>query len=237
MARIRAELRLQNDESSLSTLSESVGPVAPLTLSLLDFVLTGSTPPDGSAFTDLTEKVEVTPGSQDDQRTPEGRRENYEWLSEAAQSVTEVYAEDGALHVTLTVEDRDQLRDLVADVEGRCGAVSVECLTEVSEPDASTPGRNGDRRRQPTLPDRGQRTLTLPTESRRQLTDRQYEVLAVAHDLGYFEYPRGANAEDVAEELGITQSTFAEHLSAAQSKLVGELLEVSERSRNVESSR
>ena len=52
------------------------------------------------------------------------------------------------------------------------------------------------------------------------LTDRQREVLTVAHEMGYFEHPRDANAEAVAADLDITPSTFAEHLAAAQSKLV-----------------
>jgi len=56
------------------------------------------------------------------------------------------------------------------------------------------------------------------------LTDRQREVLATAHGLGYFEHPRDTSATEVAEELGITTATFTEHLAAAQRKLLGELL-------------
>ena len=58
-----------------------------------------------------------------------------------------------------------------------------------------------------------------------RLTDRQREVLETAYGMGYFEYPRGANASEVAGELGIEPSTLAEHLAAAQSKLLAELLE------------
>jgi predicted DNA binding protein len=57
------------------------------------------------------------------------------------------------------------------------------------------------------------------------LTDRQPEVLETAYGTGYFEYPRGANASEVAGEPGIETSTLAEHLAAAQSKLLAELLE------------
>ena len=56
------------------------------------------------------------------------------------------------------------------------------------------------------------------------LTDRQREVLATAHGLGYFEHPRDTSATAVAEELEITTATFTEHLAAAQRKLLGELL-------------
>jgi hypothetical protein len=60
---------------------------------------------------------------------------------------------------------------------------------------------------------------------RNQLTTRQREIVETAHEMGYFEYPKGANATDVAEELGVARSTFTEHLAAAQTKLMDSLLE------------
>jgi len=42
--------------------------------------------------------------------------------------------------------------------------------------------------------------------------------------MGYFERPRDANAGAVAEALDIAPSTFAEHLAAAQRKLLDEAL-------------
>ncbi|SDG05190.1 helix-turn-helix domain-containing protein [Halorientalis regularis] len=54
-------------------------------------------------------------------------------------------------------------------------------------------------------------------------TARQREVLGTAYRLGYFERPKGANAEQVATELGVAPSTFAEHLAAAQTKLMAAL--------------
>lgn len=61
--------------------------------------------------------------------------------------------------------------------------------------------------------------------NRGKLTDRQYEVLETAYEMGYFERPKRANATEVAEALGITQSTFTEHLGAAQRKLFEDVLE------------
>jgi predicted DNA binding protein len=55
------------------------------------------------------------------------------------------------------------------------------------------------------------------------LTDRQSEVIRTAYRLGYFDYRNGANAARVADELDITDSTFAEHLSKAQSRLLTEV--------------
>jgi hypothetical protein len=43
--------------------------------------------------------------------------------------------------------------------------------------------------------------------------------------MGYFEHPRTANAGEVADELDISRSTFAEHLAAAQSKLLDAVLD------------
>jgi hypothetical protein len=60
---------------------------------------------------------------------------------------------------------------------------------------------------------------------RAALTDRQREVVTTAHQLGYFERPRDANATEVAEHLDISRATFAEHLAAAQSKLLDAVLD------------
>ena len=66
------------------------------------------------------------------------------------------------------------------------------------------------------------RDARIPTPS--WSTDRQVEVLTVAHEMGYFDSPRQSNATEVAESLGIGPSTLAEHL-AAESKLVGQTID------------
>lgn len=48
------------------------------------------------------------------------------------------------------------------------------------------------------------------------LTDRQRESLQSAYFSGYFDWPREANGREVAEALGIDQSTFQQHLRAGQ---------------------
>ena len=52
------------------------------------------------------------------------------------------------------------------------------------------------------------------------LTDRQEEVLEVARERGYYEIPRRASVRDVAEEVGCSKSTAANHLRKAESRLV-----------------
>lgn len=49
-----------------------------------------------------------------------------------------------------------------------------------------------------------------------ELTDRQRATLETAHHAGFFEWPREASGEDVADSLGIAGPTFHQHLRGAQ---------------------
>lgn len=52
------------------------------------------------------------------------------------------------------------------------------------------------------------------------LSQRQLEAIRVAYSLGYFDFPKKANINDVAKTLGVTVSTAAELLRRAQKRLV-----------------
>lgn len=52
------------------------------------------------------------------------------------------------------------------------------------------------------------------------LTDRQEEVLDVAWERGYYEIPRQTSVRDVADEVGCSKSTAADHLRKAEARLV-----------------
>jgi len=117
--------------------------------------------------------------------------------------VSDVRAVDGDLLVTLHVDSPDRLREVVDELRTVAERVTVRYLVHGSA--------DGDDRRTAVV-DVG------------RLTDRQREVVETAVEMGYFEYPRGASATEVAEELGIDVSTFAEHLALAQSKLFDGLL-------------
>jgi predicted DNA binding protein len=118
--------------------------------------------------------------------------------------VADVRATDGTLHVTVHATDVAALRSLVSTLSEEFGDVSLEYLVRTGEGDEETP--------------------VVPVDLGR-LTDRQQEVITTAHEMGYFAYPREANATAVSEALGIEPSTFSEHLAVAQSKLLGELLD------------
>ena len=51
------------------------------------------------------------------------------------------------------------------------------------------------------------------------LTARQREILDTAVDIGYYDDPRRATVADVANELGINQSTASEHLRKLESRV------------------
>ncbi|MDW7538346.1 helix-turn-helix domain-containing protein [Haloferax volcanii] len=57
------------------------------------------------------------------------------------------------------------------------------------------------------------------------LTDRQRESLEVAYRTGYFERPKRRSAAEVAEAIGVSRSTFTQHLRAAHRKVFAELFD------------
>lgn len=58
-----------------------------------------------------------------------------------------------------------------------------------------------------------------------RLTTKQQNALEAAFQSGYFNRPRGATAEEIADRLDISSSTFHQHIRAAMSKLMTVLLE------------
>lgn len=118
--------------------------------------------------------------------------------------VRHLHADEGSVTFTFVATDLASLREVVLDLREQFGGVSLRRLTRSEQPDGS-----GD----------------LVFVDRTVLTDRQREVLETAHEMGYFDHPKRANATDVAEALDVNRSTFAEHLSAAQSKLLDAILE------------
>ncbi|SEL33205.1 helix-turn-helix domain-containing protein [Haloferax larsenii] len=118
--------------------------------------------------------------------------------------VRHIEAENGAIILAFVASDLQQLREIIVDLKSAFDGVSLRRLTQSECPDS-----------------RG----SLVFIDRDALTARQQEVLETAHQMGYFEHPRESNATEVAEALDINRSTFAEHLSAAQSKLLGTILD------------
>lgn len=59
------------------------------------------------------------------------------------------------------------------------------------------------------------------------LTNRQLEVLQTALRNGYYDIPRGASMQEIAAELGLHDSTVAEHLQRAERNLITSVLDSS----------
>lgn len=59
-----------------------------------------------------------------------------------------------------------------------------------------------------------------PTLTSAALSDRQREAIEVALDLGYYDIPRAADHEAVAEKMDCAPSTAAEHLRKAEAKVL-----------------
>jgi len=57
------------------------------------------------------------------------------------------------------------------------------------------------------------------------LTDRQLAALQRAYVGGFFDWPRPVTGEEIASSMGISRSTFHEHLRAAQRKLCAEFFD------------
>jgi len=57
-----------------------------------------------------------------------------------------------------------------------------------------------------------------------RLTDRQREIVETAYDLGYYEIPRAATTDEVADAVGVTPSTVAEHLQRAEKNVIGRIV-------------
>ncbi|UPW01360.1 helix-turn-helix domain-containing protein [Halorussus gelatinilyticus] len=57
-----------------------------------------------------------------------------------------------------------------------------------------------------------------------ELTDTQREALVLAYERGYFDSPREASLEDIAEELGITQQSLSSRLRRGHRRLIAATL-------------
>lgn len=116
--------------------------------------------------------------------------------------VSNIHTDGDQLVLTFHAPDIDRTRAIIKRLNELYGGVSLQSLQQ-----------NGALDDDSVLVDRS------------TLTDRQGEVLETAVEMGYFEYPKGANAGEVAEALDISLSTFTEHLAAALSKVLDQVVE------------
>ena len=65
-------------------------------------------------------------------------------------------------------------------------------------------------------------TGTAQAAPGQQLSERQREVFQLARNEGYYTWPRGTSASDLAGQIGISKTTFLEHLRKAEAKILGQ---------------
>lgn len=200
MTGLRAELSVSEPGNCpLASLSREVsGPLENVTWTTSNG---GPVTEEFSTAAELDDGESVAVFSQGTKQTYHMQRDTEpcacELVEESGYPLADVDVRDGKLSLTLNLPDADALRSVVATLSDISDSVEVQYLIRDAHEDASDP----------VIVDRG------------ELTQRQREVLEVAYAEGYFEYPRESSAGEVAEELGISRSTFAEHLAAAQSRL------------------
>jgi len=126
-------------------------------------------------------------------------------LTERGGSIAEVHAEDGRARLVAEFAPNVDVRALVESLQRRFESVELRSKQEVT----------------PT-----EQTPTGFRESMEQrLTEKQESVLRAAYHAGYFEWPRGSTAEELAESMDVSSPTLHNHLRRAQQKLLSGLFD------------
>ena len=131
-----------------------------------------------------------------------------ECVEEFGSPVAEAFTDNGCLTMRFYLKEVKSIRQVVDSLEESFDGVRVNHLIRT---DTDHPATSQD----------------IGFVDRGQLTQRQREALDTAHRMGYFDYPRQSNASEVASRMDISRSTFVEHLSRAQEKLLGDLFDTS----------
>ena len=162
-----------------------------------------------SASADCTAAADVTPvfshGSTTRYRLAhdDGVGCPCECLGRFGYPVARYVARHGTLTLVFHAVDYERLQAVVAELRDRFPGMEITRL--VGSPAEDHP-RDG------VLVDRS------------KLTTRFFFKQKTAYEMGYFDRPRRNNATTIAAALDVCPSTFREHLAAAESKLLEDLL-------------
>jgi PAS domain S-box-containing protein len=100
-------------------------------------------------------------------------------------------------------------------------APSVDVRQVIDAVEAAYPGAEMLRRRQ--ISRTGDERRLVRRRLAAELTERQRTALEVAYHAGFFDWPRGASGEDLADSLGVAPPTVHQHLRKAERKVLDEL--------------
>ena len=121
-------------------------------------------------------------------------------LIEAGASVESMWVDEGASHLTATVAPETDVRTIVETIQEQFAEIDLVAKRETERDLQST------------------EDFRQSLENR--LTDRQYSVLQAAFSAGYFDWPRGSTAKEIANSLDLAPPTLHEHLRGAQKELI-----------------
>ncbi|ADE01428.1 MULTISPECIES: helix-turn-helix domain-containing protein [Haloferax] len=113
-----------------------------------------------------------------------------------------IVLQDGVFEVVATAQDWDHFRELADEIQETLGEFELRSVTQDEAPGEPL--------------DSGRLKEVLISK----LTDDQLAVLETAFNHGYFHIPRETSETELAEELGIAQSTLSERLRTAERNLL-----------------
>jgi len=121
-------------------------------------------------------------------------------------AVESMTATDGVARVAAVFPTQTDVRALVEDVTAAYPGVSFRAKREAARRES---------------PDDVHRTVE------HELTDKQRVTLRAAYFAGYFEWPRGSTAEELADSMDVSAPTLHNHLRKAQQKVFTALFDSS----------
>lgn len=110
-------------------------------------------------------------------------------------------SKENPLFLTVQVKDRHALHRIVEEYSSMDDEVETITIVDPSEDDP--------------------RALNIDVG---HITDKQWEALEVANELGHYQTPRGGGLQEIADELDITKSAVSQRLRAAEAKIVSAIL-------------
>lgn len=113
-----------------------------------------------------------------------------------------IVLQNNTFEVVATTRDWDSFRALADEIRDTLGRFELLSVNQIENPGEPL--------------DSGRLSEVLVTK----LAPEQLEVLETAYNMGYFDVPRQASATDVADALGIAQSTLSERLRVAERNLL-----------------
>lgn len=125
-------------------------------------------------------------------------------LVERGATITELIVEDGQATLTCELSPEVDLRRIHDELHDEFPSVE---LRSKREKQATTD------------------SLRTTESLEKQLTEKQCAVLRTAYHAGYFEWPRGSTAEDLAESMDVSSPTLHNHLRKAQQNILENILE------------